>query len=284
MKTSRLLVLITVLALISRAEAVLAQIRGGGLVVAPTRVEMTKQSRSVSLSLINNGNETSTYRLKAVNSRMTETGDREIVDGEGLENENFADKMIRFAPRQIRLKPGEQQTVRVMARLPAGLEEGEYRTGLNFQWIPDSAEPEIGSESKENESISVNIQFSYGVTIPVIIRNGDLTATGQITDLELVIDNNQAKAVITLEREGNRSLYGDFSAYLVAEDGSKELIQNMRGVAIYVPNTRRIYTLALPYDKVSSKSISNKRLKVEYREPPNAGGQLIAESIIDFKH
>lgn len=260
-----------------------AQVRGEGLMVTPTRLELDQKTRSVSLSLINNGKETSTYRIQTINSRMSETGERENVKGEPQKGELFADKMVRFAPRQIRLKPGEQQTVRVMARIPGNIEKGEYRTGLNFQWIPEPGEPQIRNNSGQ-EGISVQIEFSFGITIPVIIRNDELQATGKISQLQMITNNSSEKCLeITVDREGNRSLYGDFSAIRIAEDGKEDLLATVRGVAVYVPNPRRIYTMKLPVNKTGIIVPGKDKLRVEFREPGEHGAKLIAEKTILIK-
>jgi len=253
-----------------------AQVRGSGLMVAPTRVELDDKARTVSLTLINNGHEPGTYRIKTINSIMTETGEKKVVEGETQENSRFADRMVRFAPRQISLKPGEQQTIRVSSRIPSKLEEGEYRTGLNFQWIPEPGEPDINGKISEKEGISVNIEFSFGITVPVIIRHGNLNASGKISKLELKQGKNLE---ITFEREGNRSLYGDISVFLSKPDGKEDLISNIKGIAVYVPNSRRIFTVELPANALVN-GLLNGKLRVEYREPTLKGGKLIAEASI----
>ena len=250
-----------------------AQVRGGGLMVAPTRLELEGRNRSASLTLINNGSETSTYRIGTINSRMTETGARENVEDSGEQGDMFADSIIRFAPRQVRLKPGEQQTVRVMARIRPNLKEGEYRTGLNFQWIPEPGEPTIGKEeSDKSEGISVNIQFSYGVTIPVIVRHGELSATGKVAEMKIETEDGNKNLLINIEREGNRSLYGDLTVY-AQNDGEETEIRKMGGVAIYVPNERRIFSVRLPENALDSAQ----KVRVEYRNRRDAGGSLICE-------
>ncbi|PKL42438.1 MAG: hypothetical protein CVV41_14975 [Candidatus Riflebacteria bacterium HGW-Riflebacteria-1] len=260
-----------------------SQIRGGGLMVTPTRVEMDGRTRSTSISLINNSNETSTYRIQTINSRMTELGERQNILGEPGKDELFADKLVKFAPRQVRLKPGEQQTIRVMSRISNSLKKGEYRTGLNFQWIPEPGEPQLKTHSSSNDGLAVNVQFSYGITVPVIIRHGDLSATGRITGLKLLSANEADRNLkITIDREGDRSLYGDLSVFRVKADGKQELINSVRGIAIYVPNQRRIYTMKIPGGKSGTPNDGKEKLRVEYREINENGGQLIAESSINL--
>lgn len=251
--------------------------------VTPTRLVFEKQKRSAELTLTNNGKEASTYRIQTVNSRMTETGERENIEGEPQKGELFADKLVRFAPRQIRLKPGEQQTIRVMARIPNRLNDGEYRTGLSFQWIPEPGDPQISKDSQEADDISVRLEFSFGVTIPVIIRHGGLSATGKIVKTNVKTTEKGKFLEVRVSREGNQSLYGDLSVYFVNADGKEYLIKTIGGVAIYVPNPHRIFSMLLPEDLPTGKGTGKERLRVEYRERKESGGKLIADSIISFE-
>lgn len=260
-----------------------ASVHGGGLMVAPNRLMISDGARSTSISLFNSGTETSTYRISTENSRMSETGERTVVTDGGEPEDMFADRFIRFAPRQITLKPGEEQTVRISTRLPRDLKEGEYRTGLNFQWIPDPGAPKIGSQqAADSEGISVKIDFSFGITVPVIIRHGNLSATGSIAEAASVDDEKAGKAVeIKVLRQGNRSLYGEFSVFKTG-DGKEELLTIIKGVAIYVPNPSRIIRIALPEEKVKKLTPGKDKLRIEYREPSENGGKIIAEKTITY--
>lgn len=251
--------------------------------VAPNRLMISDGARSTSISLFNSGTETSTYRISTENSRMSETGERTVVTDGGEPEDMFADRFIRFAPRQITLKPGEEQTVRISTRLPRDLKEGEYRTGLNFQWIPDPGAPKIGSQqAADSEGISVKIDFSFGITVPVIIRHGNLSATGSIAEAASVDDEKAGKAVeIKVLRQGNRSLYGEFSVFKTG-DGKEELLTIIKGVAIYVPNPSRIIRIALPEEKVKKLTPGKDKLRIEYREPSENGGKIIAEKTITY--
>lgn len=274
-------ILVTVFAFICTAYPCMleAQIRGSGLIVAPTRLVLDSKTRTAELTLTNNGTETNTFRVQTINSKMTETGEREIVTEIGKDNDLFADKLIKFAPRQVRLRPGEQQTIRVMARITGNLHTGEYRTGLNFQWIPDSEISALNKQDAENDKIAVKIQFAFGITIPVIIRHGDLSAIGKIEDMKVKKTDKGRFLETKISRQGNRSLYGDFSVYHVSGDGKESLISSMGGVAIYVPNSHRIFSVALPADLSTGKG----KLRVEYRERKENGNKLISEASIPFE-
>lgn len=276
----RFLPLIAFIIMLNQSLHAMGELRGGGLMVAPTRLVFEGKNRTAELTLTNNGNETSTYRIQTLNSLMDEFGKRTSIISPADDNESFADKYVRFAPRQIRLKPGEQQTVRVMLRLPNNISDGEYRTGLNFQWIPEPGEPDIRKGQVERGEVAVQIQFSYGITVPVIIRKGNLEASGKIVETVINKTEKGRQLLVKIARTGNRSLYGDFSVFHIDTDGKENLVSTMGGVAIYVPNPHRIFSVDLPEDLPFGKGNGKTMLRVEYRERKEVGKKLIAETVI----
>ena len=93
------------------------------LLVAPTRVVLTTQTRSSELVLVNKGAETAAFRIAIENRRMREDGSLEDV-GEAQPGELFADDKLRYSPRQLVLEPGARQVVRIMASAPGDLAPG----------------------------------------------------------------------------------------------------------------------------------------------------------------
>ncbi len=214
----------------------------GDLMVAPTRILLEGRTRAATINLVNRGNETATYRVSLYNQRMDENGNyTEIKTPE--EGEHFADSMLRFSPRQVVLKPGEGQTVRVMATKPAGLAEGEYRSHLLFRALP----PENAGETLEQNNvaeggISVKLIPVYGVSIPVVVRQGKLHAGAQLSGLALHSDKPEASYVsVVLERSGNASLYGDVDVVYTAPGGKggERVLGELHGVSVLAPYPHR---------------------------------------------
>ena len=50
--------------------------------------------------------------------------------------EQAAQEMILYAPRRVTLPPNQPQAIRLSARAPEGLADGEYRVHLLFRAIP----------------------------------------------------------------------------------------------------------------------------------------------------
>ncbi len=83
-----------------------------GLVVAPTRVVMEGRTRSVTISLLNNGAEAAIYRITIINMRMTETGQFEQLekDTPAVGGEKFAGRLFRYAPARSNWPAGSPRS------------------------------------------------------------------------------------------------------------------------------------------------------------------------------
>jgi P pilus assembly chaperone PapD len=173
---------------------------------------------------------------------MTPEGDLVEVDpGQVTAAEKTAQEMIAYAPRRVTLEPNQPQSIRVGVRPPPALANGEYRVHLLFRAIPD-ARPATAAQTAGN-GIAIDLRPIYGVTIPVIVRVGQLTAQAGISDARLVAREGRQAVSLTLSRTGDRSLYGDL---LVLKPGSSEPVLTARGVAVYTELAARTIVLPTP--------------------------------------
>lgn len=272
------LVLASVLLMLTAWFATTAN-AAGQLMVSPTRIVFEGNERTKQVSLINNGSETSRFRISFVRRKMTEDGKFEEVAEK--EPGMFADEMVRFSPRQVTLKPGQSQTVRLMLRKKRDLENGEYRSHMLFQALPDETATDI-NEIADGKSKTVSVQLIpvVGVTIPVIVRQGKLNSTVSLSDFELK-QANTVKGEQTLSfrinREGNRSAYGDFRVYFTPEGGTPVTLAQINGVAIYTPLARR--TIDIRLQTPPGLELSRGGLHITYLEPgKDESTGLLAES------
>ncbi len=193
----------------------------GDLGVSPTRVVLAGRTRSAEIVLLNRGTQPATYRISVINMRMTETGKFEPIE-EPDSDQMFADKLIRYAPRQVTLDPGATQTVRVMVRKPRDLPPGEYRSHLYFRAVPPPGAGRSVEFADSGQGIQINLVVIPGVTIPVIVRHGDLSAQATLSDINVSdLDEPEGpKLSLRINRQGDRSLFGDLTAAFYATDGN----------------------------------------------------------------
>lgn len=251
------------------------------LMLHPTRLVFEKNQRAAQLDLINNGNETTTYRIHLANRRMGETGEFSSVDTPAP-GEQFADGMLRYSPRQVTLAPGAAQTVRVLLRKPAGLAPGEYRSHLMIETVAEArAQTSIEERSRDPEpGLEVKLIPLVGVSIPVIVRHGETSAAVTVSNVELQHPSGGQPASVSFElrRSGNRSVYGNLAVTFTPGNGVEQRVAGADGVAVYTPNLLRRVKMQLQ----PGTAPAHGTLRVVYRGRLEEGGKLLAEAVIQI--
>src|SRR4249919_2737962 len=152
-----------------------AQAGIGDLLVAPTRIVLDGR-KGAEIILNNIGEEPATYSLSVEFRRMTPDGGLVDVTEPTAADEKAAD-MVVYAPRKIVLAPRQPQAIRIAARPPQGLPDGEYRVHLLFRAIPPATPVVQAADAEPTKGLRFQLTPVYGVTIPVIVRLGNLQAT-----------------------------------------------------------------------------------------------------------
>jgi P pilus assembly chaperone PapD len=257
------------------AGALIASIPGdanagvGDLLVAPTRIVLDGR-RGTEIILNNIGDEPATYRISVELRRMTPDGD--LVDvSEPNAEEKAAEDMILYAPRRVTLAPHDPQTIRIAARPPQGLRDGEYRVHLLFRAIPPVT-PIAATPAEAPKGLNLQLTPIYGVTIPVIVRLGNLEAKAGISNVALEKSNGRSLVTLDLSRTGSRSTYGEVR---VLKAGVKDPIALLKGVAVYTEiNSRHV---AVPVDPSYQGEVTGP-VTVQYLETSQDGVDKIAET------
>lgn len=226
------------------------------LLITPSRVVFEDRTRSEQITLTNKGDETTTYRISFIRQKMTEDG--RFIPVEKDEEGSFSDKMVRYSPRQIVLEPGQSQVVRLLLRKPRDLADGEYRSHMLMQALPQVTKTDIAKAvEKDSKGISVEITTVIGISIPVIVRNGKLSTELKFSNVRFVKSTEaEKKSYIALDmnRIGARSTFGDFRVTYVDGSGNEAVVAIAKGIAVYTPNTLRRFQLQInsenrSYDK-----------------------------------
>lgn len=253
----------------------------GDLVVSPTRIMFEGRTRSAKVTLANRGSATATYRISLIDMNMDGNGQLNQL-AEDETSATSAKNIIRYAPRQIDIPPGGTQVVRLSLRKPAGLADGEYRSHMFFRAVPPEGTGRSVTDDNPLKKGELRIQLVpiYGVTIPVIVRNGQLSAATTMDNLSLIAATEDApqKLEIELSRTGNQSAFGDLVAtYRPAGGGENIVVGRISRIAVYTPNDKRkvVMTLRVP-DGVTLQSGGS--LHVTYQATEQDGGQMLAEA------
>lgn len=201
------------------------------LLVHPIRVQFNPSDRSVEMTVLNTSNKTNIYRLEwAENRALPEGGYRKLTAAEAA-NANTASKLVRFTPRQVTLKAGERQTIKLSVRRPASLKEGEYRSHLLFKALPP---PALLNDAEPEETVGMGMKLNIitSFSIPVVVQQGRLDAKAQLVKPTILVSkkgpsNNSIQ--LELSRTGKHSLHGNLEVYS-SVGGSEQLVGRVDGL------------------------------------------------------
>lgn len=242
----------------------------GDLLVAPTRI-ILDGPRGAEVVLNNVGDAPATYRISLELKRMQADGSLDEIE---LDAATPAERamldMLVFSPRRVTLPPNQPQTIRIGVRPPAELPDGEYRAHMLFRAVPDAA-PVAAGPSEVATGVSISLTPIYGVTIPIIVRQGQLSATAAISNPRLESDESGHRLLFDLTRAGNASVYGEV---IVSRQGLAEPVLMARGIAIYPERDSRVVTLPLTPEQAEALRGA---VTVRYIEDRSRGGATLAE-------
>jgi hypothetical protein len=248
----------------------------GDLLIAPTRLVLDGR-RGGEVILSNVGSEEATYRVTLELRRMTPEGELEPVDASGANaTEKAALEMIRYAPRRVTLPPDQPQAVRISARPAPELPDGEYRVHLSFAAIP-KVQPIVAEQPASPGGLTINLTPIYGITMPIIVRKGELQVTAALANPRLVAGNEGPAFAVDISRSGTASLYGDL---LVYRPGNDEPLFVARGLGIYPEIQTRHSVFGISGEQAAAL---RGPVRVEFRQPLDDGGSLIAavDAVLD---
>lgn len=242
------------------------------LLVAPTRVVLENQ-RGGEVILNNIGAQPATYRISLELKRMTPDGQLEEVDPASADpREQAALSMISYAPRRVTLAPDQPQAIRIGIRPPADLPDGEYRAHMLFQGVPDVAP--VTDAPIPGAGFSIALTPIYGVSIPIIVRKGQLKAAATIGAVRVVDSDGRKALAVDLARSGDRSIYGRLQ---VRAPGRGEPVFTANGVAIYGELGSR--TFVLPIDETQAAALHGP-VTVDYLESRDGDYSQLASTSV----
>lgn len=240
----------------------------GDLLIAPTRLVLDGRGGG-EVILSNIGNEEATYRVTMELRRMTPDGELEPVDQEQANStEKAAMEMIRYAPRRVTLPPNQPQAIRISARPAPELPDGEYRVHLSFSAIP-KAQPVTAEEAPQAAGLAIKLVPLYGITMPVIVRKGQLEVTTALANPRVVNGADGAELNVDIARTGTESVYGDL---LIYPRGAKDPAFIMRGIGVYPEIASRHLAFGLTDQQAP---LLKGPVRIEFREPIEKGAAVI---------
>ena len=247
----------------------------GNLLISPHRIVFEGQKRAMEINLANTGQDSAKYSISFLQYRMKDDGSFEEITAPepGL---NFADKNLRYFPRQVMLGPNEAQVIKIQVTKADELAPGEYRSHLYFRAISD--QKALGEETakKDSTAISIKLVAVFGISVPIIIRVGEPTTTLNLSDLKLEKGTEGNKLLLTINRTGNMSAYGDIIISHIAPNGTETQIGLVNGVAVYTPLLLR--KMKVDLDNKTPVDLSKGTLKAVFTAQSDARPVKLAEA------
>ena len=250
----------------------LMSIAQGNLLITPTRVVFEENKNREDLNITNIGNDSAVYMVSLVHYKMLENGGFQQIDDQSLSTP-WADDFLRIFPRRVKLGPKESQTIRMQFRKLADMKDGEYRSHLYFR-----AEKEVsplGMEDAEQDTTQMAVKITpiFGISIPVIIRTGQLDCTNTLSDVSFsAINDSTAQVTVAIGRNGLASCYGDLKVDYTPEDGATTTVGLAKGIAVYTDLDKRYFKLAIRL--TDGKTFTKGKLDISFSNSTGASKEL----------
>lgn len=234
----------------------------GNLLITPMRVIFEGNKQKAELNLVNIGTDTATYSVSFKQYNMTEDGMLNLIEKPET-TQMFAEPYLRIFPRRVTLAPGEAQVIMLQCRRKPAMLAGEYRSHI---WFRSEKNYDLLGKTGpmlESNQLSISIIPIFGITIPVIIRSGEVHVSAMLSNLKLDIQQGTPQSLtLTINRTGNVSIYGDMIIEYVPVQGKPYEIGQVKGVGVYTNISKRNITAKL--NNTSGKPLTNGKLRVQY--------------------
>jgi hypothetical protein len=253
----------------------------GNLLITPMRVVFEGNKQKAELNLVNIGTDTATYSVSFRQYNMTEEGMLMLIEKTET-TQMLAEPYLRIFPRQVTLAPGESQVIMMQCRRKPDMVAGEYRSHIWFR--SEKNYSELGKKELvlDSNQLSISIIPIFGITIPVIIRSGEVSVSATLSNLTLDIQQGKIhNLTLTINRTGNISIYGDIKIEYTPVQGKPYEIGTVKGVGVYTNIHKRNITVKL--NIAPDMPLENGKLKVQYVSQGEKNRLVYAEAFMEVK-
>ncbi|MEZ5358590.1 MAG: hypothetical protein R3F48_07125 [Candidatus Zixiibacteriota bacterium] len=210
-----------------------------GVLAAPTVVVLSDQNRTGRINLENPSakpKEVEIYFSFGL-PESDSLGNIQLT----LQDTNIADprscaEWIRAFPRKVILPPNGSQVVRLVARPPKDLEDGEYWARIVVR--SQEGETELPM-AEQNDQITTKLNMIMQTAISLKYRTGELAAEVKLRNLDVKKKENTVEILADLESTGNVSYLGIFDCRLLDAD-NKVISISDGNIAVYRDMRKRI--------------------------------------------
>mgnify|MGYP001380048467 CR=1 FL=1 len=155
------------------------------------------------------------------------------------------------------------------------MKPAEYRSHIYFRAVPK--ETALGDEAPvDSTTIGIRLTPIFGIAIPVIVRVGELDLSVKLSDVSIdAVSDTTTNLAVTINRYGDKSVYGDLTVNWVPEKGEPVEVGLVRGIAVYTPNKIRRFNMQLR--KIAGVDYHKGKLLIKYQSLVDPKPELFAE-------
>jgi hypothetical protein len=242
--------------------------------VSPMAVYMSDRERTGTMTLYNPGSRPEEIEIEfAFGYPQTDAeGNIQVpLSSEAAAGEPSAVPWLTAFPRRLVLQPGQRQVVRVVARPPADLTDGEY-------WARALVRSRGGQEPIESRQGDVGIQIDVETLVVVAVnyRNGAVTTGVGVTSAEAALVGDSIVTRVTLDRTGNAAFLGRLLVEGLDERGAV-VASSEQVIAVYRTLSPRI---ALPAPAGGPRPVTLRYTLDTERSDLPPGGALPTERVV----
>ncbi len=252
----------------------------GDLMITQKRVVFEGNKQIEELDLVNVGKDTTTYSISFLHFNMREDGSYVSIE-QPDSGQMFADPYLRVFPRQVTLAPGEPQIIMLQCRRRPDMIAGEYRSHLYFR--SEKNYKPLGTKSIDTSELAVQLIPIYGISIPVLIRSGQVNVNATLSDIKLVTQQDTMLFLkLTINRTGNISVYGDIKVEYTNAKGASFQVGSIMNLGVLSNINKR--NIAVRLHKNTGMDLKNWKLKVSYLNNDNPKKPVIyAEEVLTLQ-
>ena len=205
------------------------------VLVAPHHIFIDHRVRSATIQLFNPGDQTEEVAIETVfGYPATDSLGRVYLytgpdEGDDDLGQRSAAGWIRAFPRRMTIRPGQRQTVRLLAQPPADLPDGEYWTRVvvhaKGQQVPVAGIP-------DSVDIQVGLDLEVRTVIALTYRKGVVATQVRMSQVAPRIVGDTLYVRPLLEREGEAAYIGVLLTEVVDSSG-RVVRQWEEQVAVY---------------------------------------------------
>ncbi|RKZ14161.1 hypothetical protein DRQ53_12185 [bacterium] len=234
-------------ALLSCALLVVFAAQASATLIAPHALFVDHRIRSAAIFLHNPDDKPVEVSIELIYGYPRGDGDggvKVFLEREPEAGEPSCAGWIRALPRRVILLPGQRQTVRLLARPPANLPDGEYWSRVAVTSIAVKRESE-SVEVAGAEGVRVGLELATRTIISLNYRKGPVTTGIDVERFGAGISSDAVTVDMNLRRLGDAAWLGRFDAVLLDSEGD-EIEHWDRAIAVYDDIYR---VIALPLEQ-----------------------------------